>query len=120
MNDGIYLPQNKDRFVAFQKGVTKLIEQCKESGVKEIVLVTPPIYDMLPKEDEFNYDTVLTEYTKWQVSLKAPGVHVIDLHTAMRKARDARTAAYSGDTGFAAGTVSMAARVVKVRSGPRR
>src|ERR1043165_8451750 len=29
MNDGIYLPQNKDRFTAFQKGVTTLIKQCQ-------------------------------------------------------------------------------------------
>src|SRR5881296_3677032 len=30
MNDGIYLPQSKDRFLAFQKGVTKLIDECQK------------------------------------------------------------------------------------------
>jgi lysophospholipase L1-like esterase len=30
INDGIYQPLDKDRFAAFQKGVTKLIDQCKE------------------------------------------------------------------------------------------
>src|SRR5262249_55521510 len=34
MNDGIYLPLDRGRFAAFQKGVTKLIEQCKKAGVK--------------------------------------------------------------------------------------
>lgn len=97
MNDGIYLPLDKDRTAAFQKGVNKLIEQCKEAGVKHIFLITPPIYDFSPKKDEFNYDTVLTEYAKWELTLKTPGVTVVDLHTAMRKARDARTAPFSGD-----------------------
>ena len=32
MNDGIYLPLDKGRFAAFQKGVTKLIEQMQEGG----------------------------------------------------------------------------------------
>jgi len=29
INDGIYQPLDADRFAAFKKGVTKLIEQCK-------------------------------------------------------------------------------------------
>jgi len=97
MNDGIYLPLDKDRTASFQKGVLKLIEQCKEAGVKQIFLVTPPIYDFSPTKDEFNYDVVLTEFAKWELSLKVPGVHVIDLHTAMRKARDGRTEPFSKD-----------------------
>ncbi|MFO0808590.1 MAG: SGNH/GDSL hydrolase family protein [Gemmataceae bacterium] len=97
INDGIYQPLDKDRFAAFQKGVTRLIEQCKEAGVKQVVLVTPPIYDFSPKRDEFNYDAVLTEYAKWELTLKTPGVHVIDLHTAMRKARDSRVEPFSRD-----------------------
>ncbi len=97
MNDGIYLPQSKDRLVAFQTGVTKLIDQCQKAGVKRIYLVTPPIYDFAPKKDEFHYDAVLTEYAKWEMGLKIDGVTVIDLHTAMRKARDARATAFSKD-----------------------
>lgn len=97
MNDGIYLPLDKDRFAVFQKGVTNLIERCKKAGAKEIVLVTPPIYDFTSKQGEFNYDAVLAEYAKWETGLKLPGVTVIDLHTAMRKARDARTVPFSVD-----------------------
>lgn len=97
MNDGIYLPPDKERTAAFQKGVTKLIEQCKDAGVKHVYLITPPIYDFAPKGDAFNYDAVLTEYAKWQAALKVPGVTVIDLHTAMRKAREARTEPFSKD-----------------------
>jgi lysophospholipase L1-like esterase len=97
MNDGIYQPLDDARFAAFKKGVTKLIEQCKEAGVKDVYLVTPPIYDFTPKGTEFNYDAVLTEYAKWETELKTPGVRVIDLHTAMRKARDSRKEPFSRD-----------------------
>jgi lysophospholipase L1-like esterase len=97
INDGIYQPLDKDRFAAFQKGVTKLIEQCKKAGVKQIFLITPPIYDFTPKAGEFDYDAVLTEYAKWAATLKVSGVTVIDLHTAMRKARDSRAEPFSKD-----------------------
>ena len=97
INDGIYLPLDKDRFAAFQKAVAKFIEQCKAAGVKHIFLITPPIYDFTPKAGEFNYDVVMAEYAKWEMSLKVPGVHVIDLHTAMRKARNDRMEPFSQD-----------------------
>lgn len=97
MNDGIYHPLDKDRTAAFQKGVTKLVEQCRAAGVKQVYLVTPPIYDFTPKAGEFNYDAVLTEFARWEMSLKTPGVRVIDLHAAMRKARDARAEPFAKD-----------------------
>jgi lysophospholipase L1-like esterase len=97
INDGIYQPLDAERFAAFKKGVTKLIDQCKAAGVKEVYLITPPIYDFKPKGSEFNYDSVMTEYAKWEMDLKTPGVRVIDLHTAMRKARDARAEPFSKD-----------------------
>jgi lysophospholipase L1-like esterase len=97
INDGIYLPLDKDRFAAFQKGVTTLIERCKEGGVKRVFLVTPPIYDHAPNKGETDYDAVMTAYAKWLTELKADGVTAIDLHTAMRKARDARTEPFAKD-----------------------
>lgn len=97
MNDGIYLTLENDRFQAFQKGVTQLIADCQKAGVRRIFLITPPIYDFSPKGDEFNYDSVLTAYAKWELSLKIDGVTVIDLHTPMRAARDARTTPFSKD-----------------------
>ena len=97
INDGIYQPLDKDRFAAFQKGVQKLIDRCEAAGVKQIVLVTPPIYDFQPKNGEFNYDAVLTEYAKWELTLKTPGVHVIDLYAAMHAARADRSTPFSND-----------------------
>jgi lysophospholipase L1-like esterase len=97
MNDGIYQPLDKERFAAFQNGVKKLIEQCKKAGVKQIFLITPPIYDFSPRKDEFNYDSVLSEYARWELALEIPGVKVIDLHSAMRTARTGRAEPFSGD-----------------------
>ena len=97
INDGIYQPLDKDRFAAFQKGVTKLIDQCKEGGVKQVFLITPPIYDHTPMKGETDYDAVMAAYAKWLTELKVEGVTVIDLHTAMRKVRDARTDPFAKD-----------------------
>ncbi len=97
INDGIYQPLDADRFSAFRQGVKKLIAECKETGVEQIYLVTPPIYDATTKPDEFNYDSVMTEYAAWEKSLDLPGVDVIDLHSAMRAARDAQSAPFSKD-----------------------
>jgi GDSL-like Lipase/Acylhydrolase family len=97
INDGIYQPLDKDRFSAFQKGVTKLIDECKTGGVKRVFLVTPPIYDHAAKKAELDYDAVMAAYSKWMTDLKVTGVTVIDLHTAMRTARDARTEPFAED-----------------------
>lgn len=97
MNDGIYLPLDTERFSAFRTGVTRLVESCQAAGVQQIFLITPPIYDFAAPSGEFQYDTVLSEYAAWETSLKLPGVQVIDLHSAMRSARDARTEPFSKD-----------------------
>ncbi len=97
INDGIYQPLDDGRFTAFKNGVNKLIAQCQAAGVKNILLITPPIYDATTPPGGFNYDGVMTAYAAWELTLKMPGVQVIDLHTAMRKARDARTEVFSRD-----------------------
>ena len=97
VNDGIYLPLDPERFATFQNGIKRLVDQCQAAGVTEIYLITPPIFDFSPKAGELNYDSVMTEYAAWELTVKIPGVHVIDLHTAMRKARDARTEPFSRD-----------------------
>ena len=97
INDGIYQPLDNERFAAFQKGVEQLLGQCKKAGVGQVFLVTPPIYDFAPKKGELDYDAVMAEYAKWELTLKAPGLRVIDLHSAMRQARDGRKTPFSGD-----------------------
>jgi lysophospholipase L1-like esterase len=97
INDGIYLPLDEGRFAAFRTGISNLVSGCKAAGVADVFLITPPIYDFTAPAGAFNYDSVMTKYAAWEMTLKIPGVHVIDLHTAMRKARDARTDVLSPD-----------------------
>jgi len=97
INCGIYQPLDEKRFTAFKAGVGRLIKDCKAAGVEQIVIVTPPIYDVTVKEGEFNYDSVMTAYAAWETTINEEGVHVIDLHSAMRKARDARSEVFSKD-----------------------
>lgn len=97
INDGIYLPLDSERFAAFRRGITQLIDRCQASGVTEFYLITPPIYDFSPQAGEFDYDCVMAQYAAWETTLKIPGVYVIDLHTAMRQARDLRTEPFSQD-----------------------
>lgn len=97
MNDGIYQPLDDARFGAFKSGIERLISQCQSAGVKQLFLVTPPIYDYPPGQPGFNYDTVLAAYAAWELTLKKPGVQVIDLHTPMAKARAGRAEVFSKD-----------------------
>jgi len=97
MNDGIYLPLSDERFQAFKQGINELIDRCQDAGVKQIYLITPPIFDTTDKPGEFNYDNVLTAYADWETQLKRPGVQVIDLHTRMTAARTKQTVPFSKD-----------------------
>lgn len=97
INCGIYKPLDEERFAAFKSGVKRLIAKSKKAGVEQIYLVTPPIYDATTKEGEFNYDSVMMAYAAWETTIKEEGVKVIDLHSAMRKARDTRKEVFSGD-----------------------
>lgn len=98
MNDGIYHPQSPERMQAFQDGVKKLIAAAKASGA-EVILLTPPPFDSLGHKNAQKegakvygymkpfeaYDSVLGDYAQWELSLKEPGVFVIDLHTPMNE-----------------------------------
>lgn len=97
INCGIYQPLDEERFAAFKAGVGRLIKDCRAAGVEQIFIVTPPIYDAVTKEGEFNYDGVMTAYAAWETTIKEEGVQVIDLHAAMRQARDARAEVFSKD-----------------------
>lgn len=97
MNDGIYQPLEEKRFQAFKDGINHLLDACQKAGVKRIILVTPPIYDATTKVGELNYDSVLTAYAAWEKTLRRPGLEVVDLHTAMRTAREKRTEVFSKD-----------------------
>jgi lysophospholipase L1-like esterase len=97
INDGIYQPLDPVRFQAFKDGITRLIADCQAAGVKQFILITPPIYDATPQADTANYDAVMAAYAAWEMTQARPGVHVVDLHTAMRQARNAQQEPISKD-----------------------
>jgi len=98
MNDGIYYPFSKERFVTYQQGIKRLIDKVHKSGAK-LILMTPPAFDPLPlrKQGKLrgpnaekyawfaiyeNYDQeVLRRYAEWIVEQHDRVEMVIDLHT---------------------------------------
>lgn len=97
MNDGIYYPFSAERFAKYQGGMRKLIERVRRCGAK-VVLHTPAPFDplplrsnVLPKSSEKfswmqpyeDYDSVLTRYSEWLLTLRGEGLLVADAHTAI-------------------------------------
>jgi len=99
MNDGIYHPQSPDRMVAFQTGIRLLISKVKASGAR-LVLLTPPPFDPIPVSSSVRppgapdysfmnpyvqYNDVLADYARWEMTLPLSDARVIDLHTPLSK-----------------------------------
>jgi len=102
MNDGIYHPFSEQRFAAYQRGINKLVSDCRAAGAK-VILVTPPPFDPQPvrkkvrprEADEFgfkdvyeNYDSeVLARYAEWimQRGKQDDVVAAIDIHTPINQ-----------------------------------
>lgn len=97
MNDGIYHPQNPERFKAFQNGIMKLIEKSKTSGA-EFIILTPPVFDPVPIKNKiqpdglseygyakpyYKYGEVLQDFSKWIITLNIDNVKTIDINTPM-------------------------------------
>jgi lysophospholipase L1-like esterase len=96
MNDGIYYPPSEDRFSNFRYGIVKLKARVVSANAR-LILLTPPVFDPVPiakqtqpaNADRFSfsrpyaaYDDVLTQYSTWIVSQRAPDFAVIDVHAA--------------------------------------
>lgn len=97
MNDGIYHPPSRQRLMAYQQGVDRLIEKVHAAGAK-LILMTPPPFDPVPLRDKGvlqaagadaygytaiyeNYDDVLSRYGQWLMQQQDRVAMVIDLHT---------------------------------------
>jgi lysophospholipase L1-like esterase len=101
MNDGLYSPGNPRRLATFMAGVHELIDRSHRAGVKQVILITPPIFDPAPVKPEkrveagksdtdygFNrffvgYDAVLAEESESELVLPPTVAQVIDVHTPM-------------------------------------
>ncbi|MFP6872977.1 MAG: SGNH/GDSL hydrolase family protein [Verrucomicrobiales bacterium] len=82
INCGIYQPLDEGRFTKYKEGIELLKKKVEAQGAK-IIFMTPPVYDK-PGPD-FDYDEVMSSYSKWLVSKRGEGWRVIDLHTVMKK-----------------------------------
>lgn len=81
MNCGIYQPLDPQRSARFQNGHLRLRAAAKQYGA-EVLHVTPPIFDNHDKHG-FDYNSVLTAYSKWMAQQTDSGWLVADLHTFM-------------------------------------
>jgi lysophospholipase L1-like esterase len=97
MNDGIYHPQSQERTRAFQDGIHRLSAAVHASEAQFILLTPTPFEPGLVKNPQpatapdfgysrpfTNYDRVLREYGRWELSLPVGEARlVIDLHTPL-------------------------------------
>lgn len=89
MNDGGALPANEQGTARYAEAITRLRDTCLKSGVKRVILVTPPVREC--KADQWatnTHDQNLTNYTVWLNGQRAKGWEVVDIHTPMRAALD--------------------------------
>jgi lysophospholipase L1-like esterase len=83
MNDGIYLPFNKQRFAKFKEGIHWLHTEIEKTGAR-LIHITPPDYDERRGKKE-GYAAVLNRYTDWLLSKKTESRwEVIDIHYPMK------------------------------------
>lgn len=83
INDGIYMPFDKKRFLKFQEGIKRLHQQIIESGA-EIVHLTPTVYDEL-RGGIKGYDNVLDQYSEWLMDqADQKGWDIVDVHGPMK------------------------------------
>ena len=87
MNDASSLPADASGDQRYAEAVSRLRETILKSGVKEVVLLTPPVRECRGGEWEKNiHDQNLGRYTDWLLSMKPKGWTVVDIHTPMRRA----------------------------------
>ena len=98
MNDGIYSPPDEARLKAFQEGMKSVHEQIVAAGVKNIIHVTPPVFDPVGAKARIStngsygfshpyegYNKTLDQFSDWLVAQRKAGWQVADLHSGMAR-----------------------------------
>ena len=88
MNDAGAIPANDSGFTRFAEAITALRNEALKSGVRKVVVCTPPVHDNKGDVAKSFHDANLTRYTAWLLSKRDDGWDVIDFHTPMRQALD--------------------------------
>ncbi len=90
MNDASSLPANDTGLQRFQTAVRHLRDEAARAGVKRIVLVTPPVFDVKANAGSNDFDPSLARYSAWLLEQRnMQGWLVVDVHGPMRTALDA-------------------------------
>lgn len=84
MNDGIYMPFDKERFQKFKDGINWLHDQVGATSAR-LIHLTPPYYDEV-RGKSVDYAAVLDRYSDWLLSMRGSSKwEVIDIHYPMKK-----------------------------------
>lgn len=90
MNDGSSLPAGEESVRRFAHAMEGLRATAKRYGVREVVHLTPPVYDAAANPGATDYDPMLARFSEWLRERRRDGWVVVDVHTPMRRALDER------------------------------
>jgi lysophospholipase L1-like esterase len=93
MNDATGLPATDQGLQRYEAAIATLRETALRSGVKRVLLCTPPIFDNKAAYADNATDHVLKSFSDWLVSKRKDHWLVADIHTPMRQALEDRRAA---------------------------
>ena len=88
MNDAGALPADDAGLKRLTEAITRLRDDALKSGVRKVVVCTPPVHDDKGDTSKAFHDANLARYTVWLLSKRSEGWDVVDFHTPMRKALD--------------------------------
>ena len=85
MNDGIQMPFDRQRQLAYQKGIVELKRVVEARGA-HLILVTAPLFHFDQREkDGNNYDAVLDDQSAYLLQKRTPAWSVIDIRPDLRR-----------------------------------
>lgn len=93
MNDAGALPADDAGFKRYTEAMTRLRDDALQSGVRKVVVCTPPVHDDKGDSAKAFHDSTLRRYSSWLLSKRAEGWDIVDFHAPMRRALDRGRAA---------------------------
>jgi lysophospholipase L1-like esterase len=86
MNDGDNLPPGEPGTKRFGDAITHLRDTAMKSGVKRVVICTPPVFDPKARNGNPQHEENIARYASWLLTKKADGWDIVDIHGPMLKA----------------------------------
>lgn len=82
MNDAENLPAGQKGLQRFSEAITELREKAFQSGVKRVVVCTPPVHDSKTDEPS-KRQLAIASFAKWELAQREKGWDVVDMHNPM-------------------------------------